>query len=352
MASSRFSLRTPLPYSFGLIILQKVQHPNALSIIERNIIAVDGGMVLGVLLLKDLLMARKRQRQRKIRSVLLQKNLSRSSSAFFFLSFSFVFIFDFRFRHLQKSSICIYKPYKLKIREGKMFSNSPFKENIFDGVTCLVTGGSSGIGFEIARQIGLHGANVVISGRRKSVLETSSEALAKDGISVHFVQGDVRSYADCERMVSGAEERFGGLNILINAAAGNFLVPAEKLSSNGMKTVLEIDTLGTFNMCRAAFRLLQRTIVPPKDGEIANDAKLRNTSESSHSKTSSSSLSCIVNVSATLHYGATWYQVHASAAKSAIDSMTRSLALEWGSYGIRVCGIAPGPIEGTIILLF
>ena len=55
----------------------------------------------------------------------------------------------------------------------------------------------------------------------------------------------------------------------------------------------------------------------------------------------------IVNISATLHYGATWYQAHACAAKAAVDALTRSLALEWGAKGIRVCGVAPGPIAGT-----
>lgn len=82
--------------------------------------------------------------------------------------------------------------------------------------------------------------------------------------------------------------------------------------------VMDIDAVGTFNMSKAAFQVLK-----------ANNA------------------SVIINISATLHYGATWYQVHASAAKAAIDSMTRSLALEWGEYGIRVNGVAPGPIRGT-----
>jgi NAD(P)-dependent dehydrogenase (short-subunit alcohol dehydrogenase family) len=81
---------------------------------------------------------------------------------------------------------------------------------------------------------------------------------------------------------------------------------------------MEIDAVGTFTMSRAAFPALQS----------ARD-------------------SVIINISATLHYGATWYQVHASAAKAAVDSITRSLALEWGEYGIRVNGVAPGPIKGT-----
>jgi NAD(P)-dependent dehydrogenase (short-subunit alcohol dehydrogenase family) len=76
--------------------------------------------------------------------------------------------------------------------------------------------------------------------------------------------------------------------------------------------------VGTFTMSRAAFMALKGSSSP-----------------------------CIVNISATLHYGATWFQVHASAAKAAVDSITQSLALEWGDFGIRVNGVAPGPIEGT-----
>lgn len=125
-------------------------------------------------------------------------------------------------------------------------------------------------------------------------------------------------YSDCERMVSEAVKTFSGLDIVVNCAAGNFLAASEQLSSNGFKTVMDIDALGTFNVSRAAFEALK-----------------------------SSKHASIVNISATLHYGATWYQAHASAAKAAIDALTRTLGLEWGSYGIRVNGVAPGPIQGT-----
>jgi len=104
----------------------------------------------------------------------------------------------------------------------------------------------------------------------------------------------------------------------VNSAAGNFLSEAGTLSSKGFKTVMEIDALGTFNMCRAAYP---------------------------HLKDNGSGV--IINISMTLHYGASWYQSHASAAKSAVDSLTRSLALEWGEDNIRVCGIAPGATKNT-----
>jgi peroxisomal 2,4-dienoyl-CoA reductase len=107
-------------------------------------------------------------------------------------------------------------------------------------------------------------------------------------------------------------EHCGKLDILINGAAGNFLAEAKNLRPKGFKTVMEIDTMGTYNMCYAAYKYLAE------------------------------SKGSVINISATLQYGATWYQVHASAAKSANDSMTRTLALEWGIDRIRVNGIAPG----------
>lgn len=195
---------------------------------------------------------------------------------------------------------------------------SPFRSDVLASSVALITGGGSGIGLEITRQLGLHGARVVITGRREAVLAEACSALGAEGITAHHVAGDVRNSADCDRMVAETVARFGRLDILINCAAGNFLATAEQLSSNGFRTVMEIDALGTFNMSRAAFPELCK-----------------------------SSRASIVNISATLHYGATWYQTHASAAKAAVDSITRSLALEWGAMGIRVNGVAPGPIENT-----
>jgi len=93
---------------------------------------------------------------------------------------------------------------------------------------------------------------------------------------------------------------------------------------------MEIDALGTYNMCHAAYPHLTRS---RKSTNVGGG--------------SGSGSGCVVNISATLQYGATFYQAHASAAKAAVDSLTRSLGLEWGRDGVRVNGIAPGPIADT-----
>jgi len=154
-------------------------------------------------------------------------------------------------------------------------------------------------------------------GRREAALQAAVQSLRAEGLDVEGVIGDVRKQEDCKKVADAAVQKYGRLDILVNSAAGNFLATAEDLSPNGFKTVMDIDAAGVFNMSSASFPHLK------------------------------SSKGLIVNISATLHYGATWFQIHSSAAKAAIDSMTRSFALEWGEYGIRVTGIAPGGILGT-----
>lgn len=203
---------------------------------------------------------------------------------------------------------------------------SPFRETLLQGKVALITGGASGIGFEIATQLAKHGAHIALMGRRKHVLDAAVIALHEGGFQAAGFQGDVRKKEDASQVVASTIQRFGRMDILVNNAAGNFLVAAEDLSPNGFRTVLDIDSVGTFTMCHAALHHL-------KAGGTGKDA---------------TEFGLIVNISATLQYSAQWYQVHVSAAKAAIDSITRSLALEWGvDYGIRVNGIAPGPIKDT-----
>lgn len=186
------------------------------------------------------------------------------------------------------------------------------------GKVAFVTGGGSGIGFGICRQLGLHGAKVVMMGRREAVLKEAEAKLREENIEALGVQGDVRDFDKCTKAVNVAVSHFGRLDILVNCAAGNFMAPAEQMSANAFKTVIDIDLIGSFHMCKASFDALK----------ASGDA-------------------LIINISATLHYKARPFQVHAASAKAGIDNLTRTLGIEWAEYGIRSVGIAPGPIAGT-----
>jgi peroxisomal 2,4-dienoyl-CoA reductase len=203
---------------------------------------------------------------------------------------------------------------------------SPYKPDAVKGKVALITGGGSGIGFEISTQFGKHGASIAIMGRRKQVLDSAVSVLHSLGIQAVGFEGDVRKQEDARRVVESTFKHFGKIDILVNAAAGNFLAAAEDLSPNGFRTVLDIDSVGTFTMCYEALKYLKKG-APGRD---------------------TASGGSILNISATLHYTASWYQLHVSAAKAAVDATTRNLALEWGTdYDIRVNGIAPGPIGDT-----
>jgi peroxisomal 2,4-dienoyl-CoA reductase len=194
-----------------------------------------------------------------------------------------------------------------------------FKETALSGRVALVTGGGSGICKGIARGFARLGADVAIVSRKQDALDAAAaEMKAETGRDVLAIAADVRDPAAIANAVARTVERFGKLDTLVNGAAGNFLAPAAALSPNGFKTVIEIDLLGTFHACKAAFEALRQS----GDG-------------------------LVLNISATLHYHGTPLQVHASAAKAGVDAVTKNLAVEWGQFGIRVAGIAPGPIAET-----
>jgi peroxisomal 2,4-dienoyl-CoA reductase len=194
-----------------------------------------------------------------------------------------------------------------------------FADGILDGRVAFVTGGGTGITGGVARAMAEAGARVVLVSRKMEHLEPAAEVIRKGGGEALPFAADVRQMEEVERAISATIEKYGGLDIVVNGAAGNFLCPAEDLSPNGFGTVVDIDLKGTFNVCRAAFAELK------KRGGAAS----------------------ILNISATLHYMGTPLQLHVSAAKAGVDALTRNLAVEWGRYGIRCNAIAPGPIEDT-----
>ncbi|MFN0247607.1 MAG: SDR family oxidoreductase [Kofleriaceae bacterium] len=194
-----------------------------------------------------------------------------------------------------------------------------FRSDAMAGHVVLVTGGGTGICRGIAAAYARLGADVAIVSRRQDVLDAAARELsAESGREVIGIATDVRDSEQIKRAIATTVGKFGKLDTIVNGAAGNFLAPAAALSPNGFATVINIDLLGTFNTSRVAFEELSKT----------RDA-------------------LILNISATLHYHGTPLQVHASAAKAGVDAVTKNLAVEWGQFGIRVCGIAPGPIAET-----
>ena len=181
----------------------------------------------------------------------------------------------------------------------------------------LITGGGTGIGLGITKMLVAHGAKVVITGRREGPLKDAVAALQPG--SAAFTTGDVRDYASCERMVAKTVSEFGRLDILVNNAAGNFVTASADLTPNAFKTVMDIDLHGSFNMAKASLEELKKT------------------------------QGIVISITATLHYKVTPFQLHASAAKAAIDVMTNSIGVEWAAeHGIRAVSIAPGPIADTV----
>ena len=192
-----------------------------------------------------------------------------------------------------------------------------FADNILQGKVAFVTGGATGITGGVARAFFEAGARIAITSRKEENLIAQKQFIEEQGGACFAVAADVRDYAAVENAIAKTVEHYGRIDIVINGAAGNFLCKANELSANGFGTVVDIDTKGTFNVCRAAFEELKKS-----QGQI-------------------------LNISATLHYLATPFQIHVSAAKAGVDAITRNLSVEWGRYGIRVNGIAPGPIEDT-----
>jgi len=196
-------------------------------------------------------------------------------------------------------------------------SGSIFNEGILKGRVAFVTGGGTGITGGVARALAEAGASVALTSRKIEHLQPAADTINANGGKALAVVADVRQPEAIEQAVAQTIEHFGKIDIVVNGAAGNFLCAAEELSPNGFGTVLDIDTKGTFNVCRATFAQLKE-----HRGQI-------------------------LNISATLHYLGTPMQLHVSAAKAGVDALTRNLAVEWGRFGIRVNAIAPGPIEDT-----
>jgi NAD(P)-dependent dehydrogenase (short-subunit alcohol dehydrogenase family) len=191
-----------------------------------------------------------------------------------------------------------------------------FKEGLLKGKRILVTGGGTGLGKEIAARYLQLGAEVWIAGRRGPVLDSCSrELVSRHGGTVRTHAVDIRDAAAVDAMVQRIWDEAGPLTGLVNNAAGNFISPTKDLTPNGFNAIANIVFHGTFYVTQAVGR---RWIAAKQKGSV-------------------------ISILVTWVHTGSPYVVPSAMSKAGLHVMTKSLAVEWGRFGIRLNAIAPGP---------
>lgn len=198
-----------------------------------------------------------------------------------------------------------------------MNTGSTNVDDTFRERTAFVAGGTSGINLAIAHGFARRGARVFVMSRSQDKVDAAVAELRGTAAAAAGYAADVRDYAAVEAAITACRDTFGTIDVLVSGAAGNFVSPAAQLSANGFRTVVDIDLVGTFHVCRAAYEHLTRPGAS------------------------------IINISATQAINPMPGQAHVCAAKAGIDALTKVLAIEWGPAGVRVNAIAPGPVDET-----
>jgi NAD(P)-dependent dehydrogenase (short-subunit alcohol dehydrogenase family) len=193
-----------------------------------------------------------------------------------------------------------------------------FKGGLLQGQTAFITGGGSGINQGIAQRLAEFGARVVVVGRTQAKLDETVRRIREAGGEALGISADVRDFAAMQAAAKQGAEAFGPYRIVIAGAAGNFLAPAAQLSSNGFAAVVDIDLKGTFHTFRAT-----------SDHFAASDVR------------------CLA-ISAPQGDVPMPLQAHVCSAKTGVNMLVKTLAMEWGSRNVTVNGISPGYVANTV----
>ncbi|EAA32855.1 hypothetical protein GE21DRAFT_5449 [Neurospora crassa] len=213
------------------------------------------------------------------------------------------------------------------------YLSSVWAPGIFANRVVFVTGGAGTICSAQTRAMVHLGADACIIGRNPEKTEKAAKDIAKvrSGARVIGIGNvDVRNFDNLKAAAERCVKELGAIDFVIAGAAGNFIAPISGLSPNAFKTVIDIDTIGTFNTVKATIPYLI-------------ESAARNPNPNPNGLTGGR----IISVSATFHYSGMPLQAHVSAAKAAVDSLMASVSLEYGPYGVTANVIAPGAIEGT-----
>lgn len=200
-----------------------------------------------------------------------------------------------------------------------------FQSDLLEGEVIIVTGGGTGLGRSMSERFAELGAEVAICGRRTEPLEEAAREIEEaTGSAILPHSCDVRDFDAVESFVSATADRFGAITGLVNNAAGNFLAQTEELSPNGFRTIVDIVLQGSFHATLAA----GRRMIDRGGGTV-------------------------LSIVTTYAWTGSAFVVPSAAAKAGVLAMTRSLAVEWARYGIRLNAIAPGPFptEGAFTRL-
>jgi NAD(P)-dependent dehydrogenase (short-subunit alcohol dehydrogenase family) len=190
-----------------------------------------------------------------------------------------------------------------------------FQSDLLKDRSILITGGGTGLGRAMALRLAGLGAAIFLVGRREAPLEETAAEIRRLGARAGWASADVRDFAAVERAIERAYAELGGIDSLINNAAGNFLARTERLSPNAFAAVVGIVLQGSFHCTLALGRRWIDAACPGR----------------------------VLNILTTYAYSGSPYVVPSASAKAGVLAMTRSLAAEWARYRIRLNAIAPGP---------